>query len=762
MPGPRQSALAALCAAVLVFPLGACAPDDPLARAREQQTAGDYAGSLDALRAHVDAHPDDAEAQLLYGRALARTGRPSAAVWALRQAMQDPKWMEPAAFQLAAGALRTGNPAEAVEVIGRVLELEPDNVDALALRAEAKASLRTDYTGALADADRALQLDPDQRSAQVTRAVALLGLERADEAEAALKQLERQASEADFGSESSARFCLTRATFLREKGDPAASEAQLEKCLKEFPTSDSIVGEAVRWYDANGKLERSVEILREALRTDPLASWHRVALSERLLLLGKPDEAEKVLREGTEQDDRAQQVVAWVDLANYFVGREQPNDAVEALEKAIALSPDPRVELLFQHAETLLDAGRLAEARAAGAKLALPAYRELIEARVLLAEGKPLEALPHFDAGLQLWPANAVARYYSARASEAAGDFDRAIEEYRYAVRIDSRLSDARWRLARLHEAERRWDYALTIARMTGSDEAPDPEAERVGLRVLGRLGRLAEARDMIARQGARPDDWGKAVAAMAEGTRARLGPAETAKFLRATEHLDLREPRNAPALRQLVISLLDAGDAAGAAKAAGEAVAQHPDNAELNALRGLSLERADAAAARAAYAKALALDAENVPALAGEARLAAAAGDTDAALERYARAAAADRAELGDPEARRAYAELLVSLGRAKEAEQQLAALLALDPYDGAAAARLAALRLEREADAVSQETLSYAERAARFGSGAERYELLARVHRARGDAKRADEALKLAAEAKARAEQAAGAPAS
>jgi tetratricopeptide (TPR) repeat protein len=755
---PRQAALAALCAGLVLAT--ACAPDDPLARAREQQEAGDFAGSLEALRTHVDAHPEDSEAQLLYGRALMRTGHPSAAVWSLRQAMQDPKWMVPAAMHYASVALRTGNQEEAISATGRVLEKEPENVEALALRAEAKAGLRTDYEGALADAERALELDPDQPSAQVTRAVALLGLERIDDAEKALGELERQASEADFSSQAAARFCLTRSTFLREKGELERSTEQLEKCLKDFPNNGQLIAEALRVYDPSPTPERSIEILRGALETEPLASWHRVALAERLVRLGKKDEAEQLLKEGTQLEDRANAVVAWTDLANYYVGQERLDDAAAALEKAIAASPDPRVELLFQHAETLLDAGRLAEARAAGAKLTVPAYRELIEARVLLAEGKPAEALPRFDAGLKLWPANAVARYYAARAAEASGDFDRAIEEYRYSARIDSKLSDARYRLARLHEAEHRWDYALTMARFAGSDDQPDPAAQRVGLRIMGRMGKLAEARDIIARQGAVSDHWGPAVAAMAEGTRARLGAAETAKFLRATEHLDLTDPRNEPALRQLVIALADSGDAAGAAKTAEAALAAHPDHAAFHALRGLALERTDAGASRAAYARALELDAKSVPALAGQARLAAAAGDAKAALELYARAAAADREELGDPEPRRAFAELLAAQGRRDEAEQQLAALLALDPYDGAAAARLAELRLEREAGKASDETLAYAQRAARFGPSAERFELLARVYRARGDAQQADEAMRRAADAKARAASAEASP--
>jgi tetratricopeptide (TPR) repeat protein len=754
---------AALCAAGLALASG-CAPADPLERARTLQAAGDFAGSLEPLRARLQTSPEDAEAHFLYGLALARSGQPSASVWSLRKAMEDPKWRVPAAIQLASGAMRTGNPEEAIDVTGRVLEQEPDNVEALVLRAEAKAVSRRDYEGALADAERALELDPDQQSAQVTRAVSLLALARVDEAEKALNELEQQASEADFGAQAAARFCLVRASFLREKGEPDAAFAQLDKCLRDFPASGPVIGEAVRWYDASKTPERSIEILREALRTEPLATWHRVALAERLTSAGKPDEAEKVLREGTEVADAASQAISWVDLAGHFVARERLDDAVAALEQAIELSPDPRPELLFQYAETLLDAGQPARAREVGAKLALPAYRELIEARVLLAENRPAEALAHFDEGLRHWPANAVARYYAARAAEAVGDFDRAIDEYRYSIRADSTLSDARYRLARLHEAEHKYDFALTIARHWGRADQPDLDAERVALRILGRLGRLGEAREMVARHGADPERWPAAVAAMAEGTRARVGAAETAQFLRRTEHLDLKDPRSAPALRQLVLALLDSGDAAGARAAVDAALAAHPDAPELHALRGVALsgKGGDPAAARAAFERAVALDAADVAALAGLARLAADAGDSGAAIDFYGRAIRADRTELGDPEPRRALAELLIAQGKRDEGEAQLRELLAQDPYDGRAAARLAALQLERDGGGDVDAALALAQRAARFGGAPESYELLARIYRAKGDAPRADEATRHAEQARARALHPAHAPAS
>src|SRR5262245_9688711 len=116
-PGRRAARIGALCVALLAA--GACTQRDPLEHARELQAAGDFAGSLEPLRARVDQSPPSAEAQYLYGLALSRLGQPSAAVWPLRKAMDDPKWLAPAALELAVGAIRTGNAEEAIDVTGR-------------------------------------------------------------------------------------------------------------------------------------------------------------------------------------------------------------------------------------------------------------------------------------------------------------------------------------------------------------------------------------------------------------------------------------------------------------------------------------------------------------------------------------------------------------------------------------------------------------------------------------------------------------------
>jgi tetratricopeptide (TPR) repeat protein len=322
-----------------------------------------------------------------------------------------------------------------------------------------------------------------------------------------------------------------------------------------------------------------------------------------------------------------------------------------------------------------------------------------------------------------LWPDNAVARYYAARAAEQVGDFDRAVDEYRFSIRAGPGATDARVRLARLHLAEGSPQLALAVIQ-TDLARSATPEAILLQLEIAaqrGEIGRLPEYVERVVRT---PELWPRAVAAMARGTRRRAGPGAGEQVVRG-QRLDLTQPVNAPALRELVVSLLEASQAQAALRLVDSAARGHPEVAAFHEIRGLALAGGgEASAARSAYERAVELEPENAAALAGLARLADRAGDAEAALDLYARAAAADAADAAPLVSA---AELLIRLGRGAEAEQHLAEALGRDPYDGEAALRLAELRLARGLDGAR--TRKLLKRAARFGSEREAAELLERV---------------------------------
>ena len=122
---------------VVLISVLACGPTDPLIEIREQHAAGNFEATIEPLRQLLDADSKNPELNRLYGTALLAIGRPSLAVWPLQRASEDPEYAVLAGIQLAAAQLQSSSVNDAAASAGRVLELEPDNLPALTLRARA-------------------------------------------------------------------------------------------------------------------------------------------------------------------------------------------------------------------------------------------------------------------------------------------------------------------------------------------------------------------------------------------------------------------------------------------------------------------------------------------------------------------------------------------------------------------------------------------------------------------------------------------------
>jgi tetratricopeptide (TPR) repeat protein len=704
--------LATLLATLLVV---GCTGKNDVEAARELQAAGRFEESLEPVRRGLESSPDDSELHYMNGLALVRTGRFTQAVWSLSKAMEDSEWLVPAGLLKASVGLTTNNHELALEAVDRILAEHPDDSDALVLRARTRIDMRSDYEGALEDADRVLEIDPSRRDAKVVRTVALLGLNRADEAEAALDELELKADDPMIDADTSGQLCAVRAVFLKEKGEIEKADELFTGCLEEFPVHPLVLDSALEFFDETSQPERSIEVVRAALVENPQLFGYRVALSQRLLSAGRRDEAESLLREALDIE-AIDPASVWSALAGLHLSVGDYESMASDLEEALELSDAPDQDLLFSLADAYVLSGRHDEALATAQRLSVPAYRHIINGRVYLKQGKPAAALEELEAGLLLWPNHAVARYYAAIAAEELGDFDRAIEEYRYSIRTDAAATDARHRLALLHVAEGKDELAIEVV-MSTSRMATDYEASLVALRAAVRSGQPTAMRAVQSGLREDPSMHTRLVAAIAAGTRDRAGPAAAATFLITAEGVDLSAPASSGLLRDLLVYSRGTDIAPRADELIASVLAARPGDAdvhEIEALR-LSLAGAPKSEVRGQYEQALELDPGHVDALLGLAQLEREAGDDDAAM------ALLDRAVEADPEGaqpRRAKVDLLLALGREAQAETELEALLEEHPVDGAAAAQLAELRRTRGVD--DERTAELERRAARFvGAG-------------------------------------------
>ncbi len=714
--------------------LAGCSEGDPLEAARQQQATGNFQASIELLREVLAERPDDAEANFLYGRALIAVQQPTQATWALRRAMQDPDYEVAAGSQLAFAALGTEDFNVAVETATRVLEREPENALALLIRAQAQAYWRKEPEKALEDVDRLLELDPDRLEAYEPRIIALIALERFEEAHAELDAVGERLEFAEVPERVRAWHCATTAIFLQDAQEPEKAREKWTECLEAHPTHPEVVPKAVQFYDAQQDLERSMEVLRAALDLQPEQMTYRAMLAHHLRAVGRPAEAEALLREEANIEDPVRAVAAWLELARLRKALQEYGPAAEAvsraLERARELGP-PTPALQFEYADTLLVAGRLEQALEVSEEL-IPAQRALIQARVAQERRQPRRALASFDEALRLWPNNPWARYYAARAAEDIGDFDRALEEYRYSIRIDAAATDARRRGALLLMALGEPLQALEILRTNAHRQPLEVPGQLLALRLGALLGEERGMRmglNQIQQSGV---PWlARALAAAAEGVAEREDAAAAVELIRSARGFDFTDPLNIAALHALIRFANEAGEPEAAAQPVEAAVTAHPEIAAFQVLRAwhLELSGSPSDAVRAGYQRALELQPANPMALTGMGRIQRKT-DPAKAVELFDRAASLDPTT---PEPRLLAADTLAATGELEEATRRLDELLYEHPFHTEAALKSARFDLAR--GVATDKTLERTLRAVRFGGGPEALELLSEVHAKRDE---------------------------
>ncbi len=708
----------------------ACGPgaESRLEQIRDRQQAGDLAATLEPLRELLEKTPDDPELNHLYGVALLGTRQPELAIWPLRKAAQHPDRAIDDGLLLGLALLRGGSPEDAVQQALRVRELAPDRVDALRLLVQARLDAKQ-HEETLEGAARLLALEPGDPDALMARVMALLSLDRPDEAGPALSDLRAALEDRPGDTSWSPRMCAATATFAKEKGDPDAAEALWNECLEKFPAEEILVFNAIDFFAGRPGPPRALEILRRAHEAEPTHLGFLEALASLLGASGQGAEAEELLLAATR--DGVNDAQAWFALANYHEERDETAKARDAMAQGLKRMEEAPATQMAAYADLLIRAGDYEEAEALIARFEpSPVMLNLLRGRLLLARGKPAQALEALQEGLRLWPDHSVARWLAGTAAEQLGDYDRALEEYREAVRNERGNRDAVLSLLRLLEAQGLDEEALPILGRYREENPQDPEMLVQVIRFADRAGDRAIVRGAARRLEAIPGQRGVATAELAAIRAARAGPTAGIEAIRAAG-LDLTEPANGPALERLVEFLVADGKPAEALDAVQAALAARPDEALLHELRGRALRSAgEPGPAREALQRALELEPERATALAELAALTAEQGDRESALALY------DRAARADPEATAypwAAIQLVATTEDAAELERRLEALLARHGTHAAAAELLAQRLLARDPGRARE----VEHRAARFRRGPDARERLSRIEPERGSAR-------------------------
>jgi tetratricopeptide (TPR) repeat protein len=705
--GGRQISAVGLGVAALLAVLLSCGGGDPLKEVRTLQAAGRFQETLEELRSILAEDPDQPEASLRLGLALINLGRPNQALAPLRNAAASDAYAVQAGLVLATALSRTQNLEEAQTVLERVLQKEPENRQALVLHAQAALEMRRGDV-ALESVDRLLQIDPGSRRWRILRARALAGEGRLDEAEALYAKLLEAPGEED--QRFPERVCLQLARFRHEdRGDPDRAAETLVDCVNRFPESALVAVGAAQLYDGMERQSAVLEVLRSAIERIPDALLLRLDLAQRLVARDQFDEAEAILAEQTQLRDDAQ---SWSSVAGVRRQAGELESALEAVETALSRSEEPSDELLFFRSDLLVDLGRFEEAAAAASQLSTPLYVQVIEGRLAQARGESRRALELYSAALRSWPDNYRLRVHTALAAMVAGDMERAEADLLVASRQAPRETDAALWLARLHFARGEYEKAAAFALNHVKERgATGPAGHLLAANAYHAMQRHRDAMNTLAELGQRRNGAFAAVA-LSEVARltARSGRPDAAiQNLEAgirERELDLADPGNQAALRQLVKLMVDLERLGEALARVEGLVAKSPESPDLLAIRGrLLLASGRPEEAEESFSRALELEPQHALAMAGRSLRLRQQGNLDVAIEWMERAAAR---EPDTPEYAYVVARMIMDRGDREEGRRRLEALVRLQPVFAPAANDLA-WEL-----AVTGTSLEYAERLA------------------------------------------------
>lgn len=732
--------VAALLAAPILLLVLACDRggdfEQRLGELRSLQDEGKAAETLEALTELASLHPDHAEVSFRLALAMVAVGRPTEAVFPLQKAVAADEFAVPAGIVLASTLAQTGNHAEALRAADRVLEREPENETALVLRATAAVELH-DGAAALETADLLVEKAPSNRTYRFVRASALAESARLDDAEAVYRGLIEDAP-VDL-PQAAARACQALVRFLlQSRKDPDRAVAAIKTCIEDHPDDSDMVTMLAGFLEEIERRDDLIEILQGALENNPDALKLRESLVEQLVAADRLDEALK-LTEGwaSEGEDDP---TKWRQAGTMRRRVGDTAGALEAVEKAISLSPTPEDELRFFEAELLLELGRLEEAEAKLESIAGQLYRDVLTGRLAQERGDAKRALEIFGKASIDWPTNYGLRVLAARAAFELGDTERAKSDLQEATRVAPKETDAALWLARIYFTEGNFAQAVIYAGRHLQERGPiDPTAHVLVAQAFALGNRMPQALKALEKlEKVRDGEFRTVAWATAASLRAPTHPVEALAELEkklSSAKLDLGDPANGRVMDQLIDLLVQNKQADEAEKRIDALLAKRADSAHLHALRGrLALIEGRHEQAEQEFARALELEPKEATALSGSALLYRAKGDLPKAIERMNEAAAV-AGNSGDY----AYmaAGMMLMQGDRAGAMSRFEAILREHPEQAGAANDLAFLLAEDSADLPRAQ--QYAERAVRLKPSAETLDTLGYVKLRQGAAEEA-----------------------
>ncbi|MFK7896551.1 MAG: tetratricopeptide repeat protein [Myxococcota bacterium] len=697
-----------------------------LEQAQRAFAEGRHEQALGVMRELVERNPGDPETQRIYGEALIAAGQPSLAVWPLVQAMKDPDEAIAAGLLLARAQLAGGSGADAIATATKVIEIDPESAPAYMVRARAHLDQKMEEK-TIEDLDAAIERGIEDDTVELVRLYALFGIGKVEEAEALLEELHEQAvAEIESNPARAAALCGATATFALENGDAELAENRFDACLADQGLRNRLlVDSAVQFYDGQGKFDRATEIFQDRFEAEETNLAARVAYAGRLRRTGALEESEALLISATEE-----QPAAWSALVDLYVSGEQFEEALAALDQAIAANPNPPDSWMMSRADFQIILGRLDDAEASLSDVKIDVHRAVIEGRLLLAKGQLPAAANRLEEAVRLWPDNPDVRYLAGNAYERLGDWAKATSHFREAARMKPPHVASSRALAEIQEAVGDFEGRAFVLHRLLEVDPHDADAIEGLLDQWRANGSSELAQQMFMRLSAIPGMQGRALANVARARGRAEGP-EAGLSVISKSRADLSLTVFEESLDAKVEFLKTLGRSDEAIDSLSAMIAKEPGRSVFFVKRGAVKRTSDdSEGARSDFEQALALEPDSVDAVLALASIEEGGGHAEAARKLLSRAVSLEEDQAdGEALAALALARFELGAGETGAGRARLRSVLDESPRNGAAALSLMDSLLSGEdLENPSRELVDMARRAMFFARSAKARDLSAR----------------------------------
>ena len=551
--------------------------------------------------------PNHADAHFQLSQAYLKSEKPREGFWELRETVRLDPSNHDAKLQFAQISIYAGELEEALRRADEVIAEDATRADAFMVRGQALEALK-DVEAAREALAKGVEVEPKNRGALLLYATFL---RRQGDREAA-EPLYRQATEVDPTS----LTYLSLGGFLAEERRDDEALAVYRKAIEvaegtEVQQTYMVLGSFLhgreRFDEADAAIEEGIE-----KSENPLELIYLLARMYRER--GENEKADLMALRATEAkpDDPGPFLV----LSAYRGQTGDLEGALEAAEKAVALSPadDPSAKLRVS--EVLIELGfrnQEPERIARGAEMVKEVLAEdasnpaaiFVKAKLDIAELRLDAGITGLRSAIDMRPDWAKAHFLLGTALAMQGDRTAARTELARALEIDSTLIDARRVLADVHATLGEHEYAIEEGRRY---LAQNPDHATTRIRVAQSLMMLGRADQALAEVEAIEESRRDADVNYAIG-RIHLAWRDYAKsreyLMRALE----QKPGEAAILSSLLQVDTQEGKLEESVARIEKAVADHPEDAQLQQVLGtLALAQGRAADAEAAFKKAIEL----------------------------------------------------------------------------------------------------------------------------------------------------------